>query len=153
MKQFSYTYVFIILISCLLVTACTDNNDDTPNDTTQNQIEDNVVTSTWRITKYIDSDTDETSDYTGYNFTFGTNQVLTASNGVNNYIGTWSISDSNSNDDSHDDLDFNIFFASPEDFEELSDDWDFISQSSTKIELIDISGGSGETDLLTFERN
>lgn len=153
MKHFSYTYAFIILISCLLVTACTNNNDDTPNDTTQNQIEDNVATSTWRITKYIDSDTDDTSDYTGYNFTFGTDHILTASNGVNTYIGTWSISDSNSNDDSHDDLDFNIFFASPGDFEELSDYWDFISQSSIKIELIDISGVSGETDLLTFERN
>ena len=28
-------------------------------------------------------------------------------------------------------------------FEDLNDDWDFISQSSTKIELIDVSGGNG----------
>ncbi len=38
------------------------------------------------------------------------------------------------------------------DFEELSDDWDIISHSSTKIELIDISGGNGGTDYLTFEK-
>ena len=38
-------------------------------------------------------------------------------------------------------------------FEDLNDDWDFISQSSTKIELIDVSGGNGGTDYLTFEKN
>jgi hypothetical protein len=39
------------------------------------------------------------------------------------------------------------------DFEDLNDDWDIISRSSTKIELIDISGGNGGTDYLTFEKN
>ena len=38
------------------------------------------------------------------------------------------------------------------DFEDLNDDWDIISQSSSKIELIDISGGNGGTDYLTFEK-
>lgn len=51
------------------------------------------------------------------------------------------------------DIDFNIFFASPADFAELSEDWDIISQSPTKIELKHISGGNGGTDLLTFEKN
>ena len=37
-------------------------------------------------------------------------------------------------------------------FEELNDDWDVVSQSATKIELIDVSGGNGGTDYLTFER-
>lgn len=52
-----------------------------------------------------------------------------------------------------DDIDFNIFFGSPADFAELSEDWDIISHSATKIELIHISGGNGGTDLLTFEKN
>jgi len=39
------------------------------------------------------------------------------------------------------------------DFEDLNDDWDFISQSATKVELIDVSGGNGGTDYLTFEKN
>jgi len=50
------------------------------------------------------------------------------------------------------DIDFNIFFASPADFAELSDDWDIISHTATKIELKDVSGGNGGTDLLTFEK-
>ena len=61
------------------------------------------------------------------------------------------VDDGNSSDD---DDDFILDFAVPEssDFEDLIDDWDFISVSNTKIELIDISGGNGGTDYLTFER-
>ena len=51
------------------------------------------------------------------------------------------------------DIDFNIFFASPVDFSELSEDWDIIMNSSSKIELMHVSGGNGGTDLLTFEKN
>jgi predicted nucleotidyltransferase len=49
-----------------------------------------------------------------------------------------------------DDIDFNIAFSSPSDFEELSEDWEIISQTATKIELRHVSGGGGGTDLLTF---
>ncbi|TMM57874.1 hypothetical protein FEE95_00120 [Maribacter algarum] len=51
------------------------------------------------------------------------------------------------------DIDFNIFFASPADFAELSEDWDIISHSASKIELKHVSGGDGGIDLLTFEKN
>ena len=51
------------------------------------------------------------------------------------------------------DIDFNIFFSSPADFAELSEDWDIISHSASKIELKHVSGGNGGTDLLTFEKN
>jgi len=118
-----------------------------------NTIQTNVQSGTWRISSFIDSGNDETNHFVGYNFTFNETGILNANNGTNNYDGTWSITDSNSNDDSQDDLDFNINFSSPTDFVDLNDDWDFISQASTKIELIDISGGNGGTDYLTFEKN
>jgi hypothetical protein len=142
----------IILSFLISIVACSGDSDDSSL-AIQDQIEDNVQSSTWRITKYIDSGDDETTHYTGYNFEFKVNNVLTASNGVNTYEGTWSVTSSNSNDDSQDDLDFNVFFSAPPDFEELSDDWDIITQTSQKIELIDVSGGNGGTDYLTFEKN
>jgi hypothetical protein len=135
--------IFSLLISC---------DDDSPKDISKDQIQTIVQNGTWRITRFIDSGTDETNDFTGYNFTFNSSGVLNASNGTNNYTGTWSITDSDSNDDSSDDLDFNINFNLTNDFEDLNDDWDIVSQSSTKIELIDVSGGNGGTDLLTFEK-
>ncbi len=119
----------------------------------QSTIENNVQMGTWRITRFIDSGTDETYHFNGYNFTFNSSGVVNANNGTNSYNGSWSITDSNSNDDSTDDLDFNINFNLTNEFEELNDDWDFISQSATKIELIDVSGGNGGTDYLTFEKN
>jgi len=150
MKSLLIKFVFLIIVS---LTACSNNNDDLITNDTQTQIEGHVKELTWRITKYIDSGNNKINHFTSYNFTFGANNVLTATNGTNTYIGTWSITDSNSNDESQEDLDFNVFFASPPDFEELSDDWHFISQTSTKIELIDVSGGNGGTDYLTFEKN
>ncbi|MAN60202.1 MAG: hypothetical protein CMC08_10240 [Flavobacteriaceae bacterium] len=118
-------------------------------------------TGTWRISSFIDSGEDETTDFNGYVFTFNTDGSLVAVNGTTTVSGTWSVTDDSSNsstdDDgnSTDDDDFNIFFPVPEssDFEDLNDDWDVISVSPTVISLIDISGGNGGTDTLTFTQN
>lgn len=136
----------IVIFSLLFAISCTKDNIDIA------KVKSNVQSGTWRITKFIDSGVDETNYFTGYNFTFNSSGVLNANNGTNNYNGTWSITDSNSNDDSPNDLDFNIYFNLTNNFLDLNDDWDFISQSSTKIELIDVSGGNGGTDYLTFEK-
>jgi len=148
----------ISMLSLIVFVSCSKDDDDTSNDPIvsdpiQTQVENNVQSGTWRITSFIDSGNDETSHFFGYSFTFGSNGELTTSNGTNNYSGTWSVTDNDGDDDSEDDLDFNINFNLTNDFEELNDDWDFISQSSTKIELNDVSSGSGGTDYLTFEKN
>jgi hypothetical protein len=145
-------WIYASLFLALSLTACNGDDDDEII-TIQDNIESNVESGTWRISKFIDSGDDETNDFAGYVFTFESNGVLNATNGVNSYDGTWSITDSNSNDDSEDDLDFNINFNLMNEFEDLNDDWDIISQSSTKIELIDVSGGNGGTDFLTFVKN
>ncbi len=141
-----------IALLLLVAFACSDDNSDTTNQSTVISI---ASSGTWRITYYYDTDKEETSSYAGYNFTFGST-ALTATNGTNTYTGTWSVTDSNSNDDSMDDLDFNISFnnpPAPSSFEDLSDDWDIIEVTDTKIKLIDVSGGNGGTDYLTFEKN
>jgi len=120
---------------------------------TQDEIKSNIESGSWRITKFIDSGDDETNGFSGYNFTFNNSGEVVANNGSNSHNGTWSITDSNSDDDSQDDLDFNLYFNLTNNFEDLNDDWDFVSQSATKIELIDVSGGNGGTDYLTFEKN
>ncbi len=152
MKILKFEQILSILLIAVVLYSCSE--DDSPNnENTQNQIENNVQSGTWRITNFIDSGTNETNDFIGYDFTFSSSGVMNANNGTNNYDGTWSITDSNSSDDSQDNLDFNINFNLTNDFEDLNDDWDFISNSSTKIELIDVSGGNGGTDYLTFEKN
>lgn len=148
------------LLSSLFFIACSDDDDDNGSSNNQQIIQsvnNNAKSGTWKITQFIDSGQDELSNFSGYTFTFGDNGVLTATNGQNTLTGTWSVTNSSdSNDDSPDnDVDFNIFFnvddSNP--FEDLNDDWDITSQNASKIELIDISGGNGGTDLLTFEKN
>jgi hypothetical protein len=142
----------VVLLCLVVVTAMVSCKKDDSN-MTQTAVENNVQSGTWRISKFIDSGTDETNHFTGYIFTFNSSGAIAANNGSNSYSGTWSVTDSNSNDDSQDDLDFNINFNLSNDFEDLNDDWDFVSQSETKIELIDVSGGNGGTDYLTFVKN
>ncbi|PHR11131.1 MAG: hypothetical protein COA40_12410 [Aequorivita sp.] len=131
-----------------------DDDNNEPQNTTIQQTQNTVQSGSWKITYYLDSDQNETNHFTGYTFTFNENGSLVAINGSTTITGTWSVTDSNSNDDDggSSDTDFNIFFASPPDFEELSDDWDIISVTNSKIQLTDVSGGNGGTDFLTFEK-
>ncbi|WP_232817834.1 hypothetical protein [Winogradskyella tangerina] len=160
MKNILNTGLLLMLSFTLMLSCSTEDDEGNPNNNNQQiaAIASAVQSGTWRISNFNDSGENETSDFNGYNFTFNSNGSLVASNGTNTVNGTWSVTDdSNSSDDSSsdDDVDFNIFFPVPEssDFEDLNDDWDVVSYSSTRIELIDISGGNGGTDLLTFERN
>ena len=154
LKKAKFSLVIAMLFVLTTSSMCS-NEDDSPNSSVNNPSEViNIVNNgTWRITYYYDTDHEETTNFNSYNFTFGASNVLTTSNGTNNYTGTWSVTDSNSNDDSLGDLDFNIAFSSPAQFAELADDWEIIEKSSTLIKLKDVSGGNGGTDYLTFTKN
>ena len=158
MKKSPIKALLLMLSMTLLSGACSSDDEginNTNNDAAIQAVENAVESGTWIITYFFDTDHEETSNYSGYDFTFGSSGALTATNGTNTYDGTWSVTDSSSSDDSSgdDDIDFNIFFSTPPDFAELSDDWDIDLNTSTKIKLTDISGGNGGTDNLTFEKN
>lgn len=143
-----------IVLYMIVVCSCTsdDDNMNESNIAEIQAIETTVQAGIWRITYYYDSDHEETDHFNGFNFTFSENGILTATNTTDTHIGNWSVTGSSSDDNDDDDIDFNIFFSTPSDFNELSDDWDIISRTSSKLELIDISGGNGGTDYLTFEK-
>ncbi|EAZ96168.1 hypothetical protein FBBAL38_02075 [Flavobacteria bacterium BAL38] len=147
----------LLALVFLLNVASMCSNDDNSNSSADPTPVINTVTSgTWRITFYEDNGVDETTNYSNYNFTFNSNGVLTAAN-TTSYNGTWSVIADNSADDNPDnDFDFNISFTTPAPIsftDDLTDDWEIVSYTATKIELIDVSGGNGGTDYLTFEKN
>ncbi len=125
-------------IGLFLLSACTRSLDS--NNTT------NIATSgTWRVTLFTDSGNDETSDFAGYSFTFGSNGALTATKNGTSQNGTWSTSSSRFNINLGPKVDTNKPLG------ELTDDWKIISTSGTEIKLTDDNASSAE--FLTFTKN
>lgn len=144
----------VLLLVTVFFLSCSSDDSSSTGTNSISSVTSVVGSGTWKITYYFDTDIEETSNFSGYNFTFGSNGVLTATNGTLTQTGTWSVTDSNSDDDnSISDLDFNIAFTSPATFLELTDDWEIIERTSTVIKLKDVSGGNGGTDYLTFTKN
>jgi len=150
--------ILIPMLFCLFMlnvaSMCSSDDNSSSSSQDPTPVINAATQGTWRVTSYVDSGTDETNHFTGYNFTFSNGGVLTATNGSNTVTGTWSVLNDDSNDDSpSNDLDFNIGFTAPANFADLTDDWDIVTYSDTTISLIDISGGNGGTDTLVFTKN
>lgn len=135
-------------------TSCSSDDDSSSSNINVADVINTVSSGNWRVSSYIDSGDDETANFTNYNFTFGGSNVLTATNGTNTYTGVWTVTNDDSDDDNpSSDVDFNISFPDPANFAELSDDWDVLERTSTRVRLVDVSGGDGDTDYLTFVKN
>ena len=142
---------FLSIASILLLSACSKWQSN------QKQINKISTDGTWVVSSYLDDGDDETSDFTTFRLTFLENGTLNATDLLSSssipFSGSWSVTDSNSNDDDNlDDLDFNINFNVSNKLDELSDDWDIISYTESEIKLIDVSGGGGGTDYLTLTK-
>lgn len=155
----------VIMLSLLFTLGSCTSNDDNDNsgsdgsggsggsggnvNTQIDELKTIMTSGSWIVTFYFDTDHEETNNFTTFEFVFNPQGSITASNGVETNNGTWSVTPDSSGDG---EIDFIIFFADPPDFAELSDDWEVISYTNDKLELRDVSGGNGGTDLLTFER-
>ena len=143
--------ILLPMIALGLLTSCSKWKND------QKQINKAAIDGTWIVSSYIDDGDDETADFTTFRLDFLDDGILNGtdllSSNSNPYVGSWSVTDSNSNDDdSLEDLDFNINFAVGNKLDDLSDDWDIISYTDTEIKLIDVSGGGGGTDYMTLTK-
>src|SRR6478735_2673497 len=79
------------LISILFLAASCSKNLDNPNKV--------VVDGTWKVALFTDSGNDETSDFTGYTFTFNSTGIITAVKNATSQNGTWSTTSSKFNID------------------------------------------------------
>ena len=114
-----------------LITDCASNgDDDIPND-----FVDILTSDSWYVTYFFD-DTDETSDFDGYEFTFATDSTAQAVKGSIIVDGTWDLTSGSTPD-------LELFFGNDDPFDELDEDWDIIEATSEIIKLKHISGGDG----------
>lgn len=148
--------IFSMFAAALLMSAASCSDDDNGNNAniTVEALTNTITNQAWRITAYSEDGIDQTSNFTGYNFTFNDDNTVLASNGTNTYNGVWTITEDDSQDDLTTNPDLNITFGSPDDFVEISEDWYTVERTGSKVRLMHDSGSEeGGTDYLTFERN
>lgn len=122
-----------------------DDCDDSPSGGGSSTLSSIIVDGTWYVSYFFD-DTDETSDYAGYNFTFNVSGTATAVKNTTTINGSWS----NYIDSGDEKLEFS-FDGSV--LDELEDDWEVTEYSATQIRLKDVSGGGSGTDYLYLTKN
>lgn len=153
-KLFLYPFLIGVFLLNVAGSCCADDSDVVSTAkydwTKLNAI---IREGTWKVTYFINKNSNLTSEYTGYKFIFGINETLTSENGLSTFTGNWSVVKSNSIDDNSDnDLVFVISFSSPEPLIELSEYWDVTEISETKFRLKSKSSNVGGINYLTFEK-
>ncbi len=142
--------LFILMAFSLAIVSCKKDDDSSLN-TTTTAVTNTVTSGAWRVTNYNEKGTDRTSVFNGYAFIFASSGSTTATLGGTAAItGSWKTGTDNSK------VKLIITFTSTANsgyFVEISEDWEVLERTDTKIRLRHISGGNGTTDLLTFEKN
>jgi hypothetical protein len=136
----------VIGLLCLSAAAC-DDDDDSRTSAKSEEVEEAVGDGTWQVTYFFD-DTDETSDFNEYVFTFTSDGSVQAVSANDIIDGTWS---TRASGDSGAKLIID-FEGDTDPFDEISEDWNVTEYSETELVLRDVSGGSGEVDYLTFTK-
>lgn len=140
--------IFMLNVASTCSNDDSNDDDDSSSSTIITQTQNTIVNGAWRVTLFSEDGSNQTSQFSNYDFVFGTNGTITANNGSNTMNGTWTTG----TDDSTPKFIIN-FSVTNGPFEEISEDWRILSTTSTKIELKHVSGGDGSIDLLTFEKN
>lgn len=138
----------LILITAIVFAACSSDDDSGDVNTNEfEQIETTLPQGQWKVSKLIDGQSDHTADFQSFVFTFKVDGTVTAQNDLFTENGTWAYDNSSSSSE-----ELVLQFGETTPFNKINDDWDIVSQSNTKIELSDVSGGNGDIELLTFTK-
>ena len=147
MKKLKLISILSLLFILNVASMCSDDDDTSSQVSNPTEIASTLTDGQWIVTLYKENDVVKTNNYSGYNFTFGTDSALSATNGTTTQSGDWSTYA----DSGYTKLDM-MFTALDGPFEEISEDWNVISRTATKIELKHVSGGDGGIDYLTLEK-
>lgn len=127
------TKLFLVLIGLVLLASCKRQ--------VIRNIEKDMSDGYWKINLFFEDGMNITGDYSFYTFTFKDDGTVRAANNGFSVFGTWKVK----KDDGK--VKFYLDLGSP--IDELSEDWEVISNTNTKLELQD-ERSDGKIDLLTF---
>lgn len=147
-------HLSVILLSLILFcdAGCKKSNTDNATDTYNNTstettpVRTALLSGQWKVTYFLNSGSNQTANFGEYKFTLNSNGLLTGANTLFSQNGNWTLnSDSGKTK-------LNIDFTSAPLFTELTGDWEITSRTSTKIVMQHVSGGSGQTNYLTTDK-
>jgi hypothetical protein len=124
----------VIIFTMLLFSSCSKKDDAAVINSTP------AITGTYRISFYWDKK-DETSNFSGYNFTFNSGGQATATKGGTTVKGTWSETSTK----------FIVDFGTDAVLSDLNDDWQIVEKTATSIKLKD--DNPLQDDQVTFTKN
>ncbi|MEZ2415139.1 hypothetical protein ACA086_09245 [Muriicola sp. E247] len=103
----------------------------------------------WMVAQYKDGEVDETQNYMPYTFGFGAEHVMSITTGQTGVTqaGVWRVL---RNSDGK--LKVYLNAGVEGDLAELTDDWDFVSMESNRIELKSYNDANASYDVLVFEK-
>lgn len=133
----------LILLFAVVAFASCSSDDDNINLEQPDAITIVLPEGNWKIEKFIDDDVDKTGQFTSFIFDFKNNGTVSATNDILTENGIWSY------DNDRNDPELDIRFSEDSILDDISDDWDIISVSPSRIELSDSDDG-GEVELLIF---
>ncbi|MEI6950844.1 hypothetical protein V9K67_26930 [Paraflavisolibacter sp. H34] len=100
----------------------------------------------WKVSLYQENGKDETSQFSGYEFTFKNDGVVNAVKANYTVTGGW-IQGSGSRYGK-----FILSFGQTAPFEDISEDWTILEKTASRLRLEHTSGGDGSKDVLTFDK-
>jgi hypothetical protein len=129
----------------VLQKVCNDNAGDGD----VSEIRNIMLGGLWNVASYEDEGVNETEDYAGMDFGFSNfNQVEVSINDDPIRAGLWRVIRNTDGE-----LKFFLNLGDDNDaLGDLTDDWKIVSVTSERIELMDVSGGDGTTEVLVFEK-
>jgi hypothetical protein len=133
-KSLNVALALVTIFTMLLSSSCSKKDDVTVINGTP------AITGTYRISFYWDKK-DETSNFSGYSFSFNAGGQATATKGSATVKGTWSESSSK----------FIIDFGTDAVLSDLNDDWQIVEKTATTIKLKD--DNPLQDDQVTFTKN
>jgi hypothetical protein len=145
-------YIFCIAFLGWSLTACDES--DTASIPLLNEIVvgNRLREGNWRITNFTHQSINKTANYTGVIFDFDALSVVLNNTQTLPVAGSWGITDEGF--EGQPELVFNMALTSVEPrFIAISDDWDIIESTVSKLRLKDENIESSTIDYLTFEKN
>ncbi|MBK5212813.1 MAG: hypothetical protein JJE55_04020 [Flavobacteriaceae bacterium] len=139
-----------ILLSLTIIVFASCNSKDDPGNVQTNEFEKiktTLIQGEWKVGNLIDGQSDHTADFESFVFTFNGDGTVAAKNDLFTETGTWAYDNSSSSDE-----ELVLQFSETVPFDKINDNWEIIAVSNSKIDLRDVSGGNGNTKLLSFTK-